>query len=91
MFNLQSFIPALKITWLRRLYHYPHAPYAKLAQTFIGPYDMAILLLSNYSKSIARKMDNKVWNETTVKTYSYPYGIIQNYQTIISPVPSGTK
>ena len=63
MLNLHNFVPALKITWLRRLYHNPHAPWAKLARTWIGPYDKVILLGSSYSKTIARKMDNKFWKE----------------------------
>ena len=63
MLNLHNFVPALKITWLRRFYHNPHTPWAKLARTWIGPYDKVILLGSNYSKTIARKMDNKFWKE----------------------------
>ena len=61
MLNLHNFVPALKITWLPRLYQNPEAPWAKLARTLIGPYDQVILLGSNYSKMIARKIDNKFW------------------------------
>ena len=63
MLNLHNFVPALKITWLHHLYHNQHALRAELATTFIGPYDKVILLGSNYSKIIARKIDNKFWKE----------------------------
>ena len=63
MLNLHNFVPALKITWLHCLYQNPEAPWAKLARTFIGPYEQVILLGSIYSKTIARKIDNKFWKE----------------------------
>ena len=63
MLNLHNFAPALKITWLRHLYQNPEAPWDKLARTSICPCDQVILLGSNYSKTIARKIDNKFWKE----------------------------
>ena len=64
MLNLDTFVRALKSTWIRRLYLNPKAPWATLATTLLGPLNRLFLLGSSYSTDIARKMGNKFWIDT---------------------------
>ena len=64
MIDIETFISAIKITWIRRLHNNLETPWASIATIYIGSINKVILLGSYYSLNIARKTTNKFWSET---------------------------
>ena len=64
MIELDTFISAIKITWIRRLYQNSDTQWAMLAKAYLGSVKKTVLLGSCYSSIIARKLSNKFWSET---------------------------
>ena len=64
MIDLSTFISAIKVTWIRRLYNNSETPWAKLAKMYLGSIQKTVLFGSYYSLNMARKTTNKFWSET---------------------------
>ena len=64
MINIHNFIKALKITWIRRLYRNPNAPFAKLFTSTITNINNLFILGPNFVKDISHKIKNIFWYQT---------------------------
>ena len=64
MIDLDTFVSAMKITWIHRLYNNFEAPWAKVAKLYLGSFNKIILLGPGYYQNMARKIKNKFWSET---------------------------
>ena len=64
MIGLDTFVSAMKITWICRLYNNFEAPWAKVVKLYLGSINKIILLGSGYCQNMARKIKNKFWSET---------------------------
>ena len=64
MIDLNTFISASKVTWIRRLYNNSETPWAKLAKIHLGSIKKTVLFGSCYSQNMARKTTNLFWSET---------------------------
>ena len=60
MINLDNFIKALKITWIRRLYKKPNAPFAILFKITITDLKNLFLQGTNYLKDILQSIKKHI-------------------------------
>ena len=63
MIDLTAFISSLKVTWVRRIYSNPKAPWTSLAKTYIGTVKKLALLGPSYPTMIAKRIKNQFWIE----------------------------
>ena len=64
MINLDNFVKALKITWIRRLYKKTNAPFAILFKITITDIENLFLQGTNYLKDILHRIKNTFWYQT---------------------------
>ena len=64
MIDLGTFVSAIKVTWIRRLYNNSETPWDKLAKMYLGSIQKTVLFRSCYSLNMARKTTNKFWSES---------------------------
>ena len=63
MININYFIKALKISWIRQMYIKPEAPWSQLAIHFIGPFDKIVFWGSEWSLKTSQNTSNNFWKD----------------------------
>ena len=63
MIEINSFIKALKLTWIRKLYMTPESPWAHLTSFIVGSLDKIILFGPQWSETVAKRIDNPFWRD----------------------------
>ena len=60
MLDLELLIKPTKITWIKRLLHFPNAPYAKLFSTLVST-EKLYMMGTLWSRISSRKISNPFW------------------------------
>ena len=79
MIDLENFLYASKLTWIRRLHNSRNSPWAQIYKWQINDIERIITLGSKHSELIAKKIQNKFWLE-----------ILQYWSLLISKMPVNT-